>query len=600
MARDPKAEVELTANSRSLGARLREARAKFTKFGADLKREVFGKDLVDKGFWSKGGAQMVGNLGSSAASAIGGFVADQAVSAFKLQDSLTRLMITAEKSPEVMARFAQSVRKSSDETGINQQKIMDAGAAYVALTGDMDGAMSKTAVWARVAQATNSSISDIAQTSAALSQQLHITAADEEAAFSALAEQGKMGAIELKDLAAQMSTIAPQWAMFKGGTGMTGLRELGSALQVVKRGFGGDASETVTGLQGMLTALVKNSKRFQAGGVKIFDVDPKTHVKTMRNVLEIVRDIGDSKLVKDPAKLEKAFGRVEAYRAFLQLNQNKQVLDELIEKSQDAGVIQRDLDTYLNSSSGKVAKAWEQAKNSIMEAFTPERIENFARVATQLAGALGTIAGKIGDVLDGARKAGEGAARIIGGESEEDRIQGIKNERMDERKQYLRDLYDQARPGATQNDTYKEQRENAVMNQLAQEQLIKRALNPNLGDQHRDALTATHQSQNEYTLDELKTLRGNVQNWSDAAMINKMIDGAVTKLVKEQAAALHATVNKALGVDKMVSAITRIGLEQIKAIREAFSKVDLTVKVDGDKVVKAHQNAKTHATRPGG
>ena len=60
MARDPKAEVEITAHSRNLAAKLREARSKFASFGSALKKEVFGPLAEDgkKGFWGKGGAQM--------------------------------------------------------------------------------------------------------------------------------------------------------------------------------------------------------------------------------------------------------------------------------------------------------------------------------------------------------------------------------------------------------------------------------------------------------------------------------------------------------------------------------------------------------------
>jgi hypothetical protein len=406
MARSTKAEVEVTATSKNLGARLREARSKFGAFAGELKKNVFGKDMMEKGFWGKGGAQMVGNLGSSAASSAGGYIADQAKGVWSYNDALTRLQITAEKTPEEMKAFSVSVKEASDRTGIGKDKILAASAAYVALTGDMDGAAKSTGMWANVAQATNSSIDDIAKTAAALSQNSKVGPEDMEAAFAALAIQGKKGAIELKDLASQMSTIAPQWAMFKGGTGVEGVKQLGAALQIVKRGFGGDAGETITGLQGMLTALVKNSARFKAGGVKIFDTD-KNGNKTMRNVLDIVNDISNSKLVKDPQKLEKAFGRVEAYRAFIQLRENKGALDDLIKTSGDVGVIQRDLGTYMQSDAGRVGVAYERMKNAIADAFTPERINAFVN-------AVEALADKIGPVVDAVGKIGGALGSIYG------------------------------------------------------------------------------------------------------------------------------------------------------------------------------------------
>lgn len=396
MAREPKAEVEISAHSRGLAAKLREARAKFANFGGELKKHVFGKELIEKGFWGKAGAQMVGNLGANVLGAVGGALFDQGKQIFEFEKGLTRLGIAAGKSPEFMRAFANSVRQTSSEVGISANEVLGAARAYVALTGDMDGAAAATRTWARVAQATDSNVADVARTAAALKQNLKIDPRDMEAAFSALATQGKMGAIELRDLAGQLANIAPQWARFKGGTGVGGLKEMGAALQVIKQGFGGDASETVTGLQSMLTAIVKNSHKFK--GVKIFEKDPVTGAKVMRNVLDIVRDIGNSKLAKDPKKLADAFGRVEASRAFEQLSQNKQLLDELIAKSGDTQVIQRDLERYMLSPAGKLERAFEQLKNKIAEAATPERIEAFTEAVIKLADALSAVVGFISDM----------------------------------------------------------------------------------------------------------------------------------------------------------------------------------------------------------
>lgn len=409
MGRDPKAEIEITAHSKSLGAKLREARSKFGAFGAELKKNVFGKDMVEKGFWGKAGASMIGNLGARAASSVLSFGIEEAKGIWNYNDALTRLQITSNKTPEYMQALSKSLITASNATGLGAPKILEAAANYVALTGDMNGASAAAAQWANIAQATNSAVGDIAGTAAALKTNMKIGPEDTTAAFAALAIQGKAGAIELKDLSAQLSSIAPQWAEFGGGDKLQGLKEMGAALQAVKRGFGGDAGETVTGLQSMLNALIKNAARFKGAGIKIFDKDPTTGAKKMRNVLDIVRSIGDSKLVNDPTKLEKAFGRVEAYRAFLQMRDGlaakpgeKSFIEDLVEKSGDVKVIERDLKTYVESPAGRVARAWEGLKNRMTEALTPERLEMFATgIEHILAGVegVGNALGKVGDAL---------------------------------------------------------------------------------------------------------------------------------------------------------------------------------------------------------
>jgi TP901 family phage tail tape measure protein len=419
-----RAEIEITASTSRLGAALNAARAKFMEFAGHVAKAT-GKALDYK--------IGKGSLGGIAKTALGTFggnlltkgfdkVVDTADDVFQFEKGITRLGIAANKTPEFMRGFAQSVHETSIATGVGAEKILAGARAYVALTGDMDGAAAAAASWARVAQATDSTVEDIAGTAAALKQNLNIKPGDMEAAFSALAVQGKEGAVELKDLAAQLSTIAPQWAQFGRGKGIEGLRELGAALQVVKRGFGGDASETITGLQSLLTSLQRHAKQFRAIGVQVFEKDGKT----LRNVLEIVKAIDTKKL--NGEQLIKIFGRVEAKRAYDQMVTNRDVLDDLIAKSSDVGTIQRDLMTYTSSSAGKIDIAFNKMKESLIAAFTPERIETFANALQKAAEGLDVVLGGVGrvakflgykteDERDQQRKAD--AQKLISGEGEQ-------------------------------------------------------------------------------------------------------------------------------------------------------------------------------------
>lgn len=436
MAKSPKAEVEISAESRGLGPRLREAKQKFTAFGGELKKEVFGKDLVGKSFFSGAGAHMVGSLGAGAVQSVVGattdFLTEQGKGVLDFNDQLERLKITAGASNETMSAFAASVRKSSSDVGIDASKILEGAASYVALTGDMQGAIGAQEQWARVAQATNSEVKDIAGTAAALKQQMNIKPEQMEEAFSALAGQGKAGAIELKDLASQLAAIAPQWAQFAGGTGIQGIKELGATLQVVKRGFGGDAGETITGLQALLTSYVKNAKGLEKHGIKIFDKDPATGVKHLRNVLAITKDLSESKLAKDPMKLEKTLGRVEAYRALLQAS-NTTGIQEMIGAGNDPRLIARDLGEYSESSAAQSKRAWQEAKNEIADAFTPERIAIFT---TALSGAIRVATGLSVALLKGVgaiQTMSEGFANVLGYKTEEDKAKEGQFETRSER-----------------------------------------------------------------------------------------------------------------------------------------------------------------------
>lgn len=581
MAREPKAEVEISAHSRGLGAKLREARAKFGAFGAELKKRVFGKDLVEKGFFGKAGASMVGNLGANVLGTLGGILAEQGKAALAFEDQLNRLQIAADKTPEEMRAFAAGVRAASNETGVAAEQVLAGAAAYVRLTGDMDGAIAKQRTFARVAQATGSSVGDIAQTAAALKKNLGIGDADTETAFSALAAQGKAGAIELNDLATQMANIAPLWKLFKGGGDLRGLKELGAALQVVKGGFGGDASQTVTGVQSLLVAFQQNGRKIEKaiGKGKVFDVDPKTGAKTMRNVFDIVDAIGKSRLAKDPTLLVKALGRVEAYRAYQQLVQNRAELDRLVDVASDAGLIQRDLQARLDSSAGKTAVAWETAKNKIAEAFTPDRLEAFTGLVVTLTKALAVVADKVGAVLEGAERFGTGLGMLLYGDTEEMKATKAANAARDER--VLQKL------GLAPTD---HQRRLAKIAGLTGDKRLRffgasdekianarRAIG--LEDADARLIAEGHRlsgstKEGGYTIPELGALRRQVQGagYTNEGMITRAIDDRIRALIGEQT----------------------------KKLVDAIQGVKTVVQADGKAIADVTRNSSRARGRPGG
>lgn len=426
------ARIEITADSRSLTAGLRAASRQVAGFAATSSRVVgrYGAaSAVVLGQAAVGGLRGAGRgvmavarasrkaagqavMGAAAIGTAALVSAAADVRAF--EEGLTRLGTSAGKTPAEMAAYRSEIRAASRDTGIASNAILDGARTYVELTGDMDGARRQSRLFAQVTQASGASMEDVAGTAAALQDSLKIDPSQMEAAFSALMTQGKAGAVELKDMAGEMASLAPTMTGFAGGTGLQGLRELGAALQVTRKGFE-SASEAATGMVSLTTALKKHADKFKGAGVKLFNVD-KNGVKTFRNFRDIVREIGASSLAKDPAKLAKAFGNVEALRAFNELNRNAALYDELIAKGQDAGAVQRDLNTYLSSDAGKITKSWNGMKEAIASAFTPERIQAFAAAMSAVADKINAIGSGL-DAVGG--WLGRGVAGLIYGDTPE-------------------------------------------------------------------------------------------------------------------------------------------------------------------------------------
>lgn len=375
-----------------------------------------------------------------------------------------------------------------------------------------------------------------------------------------------------------MSTIAPSWAQFAGGKGVRGVQELGAALQIVKRGFGGDAGETVTGLQSFLVSVQQHSKQLKKAGVDVFTTNAKTGKKELKGVLDIVDGIANSKLAKNPTKMIKALGRVEAYRAFIQLRDNRAELDKIVDSATDAGIVQRDLDTYTQSAAGRTKIAWQKAKNEIAEAFTPERIERFADLVGKLASAGASIASALSKSLGFVEDIGTGLGMLIYGDTEDMKATKAGNAARDQRVLQKLGLKETAQSkwareqfgysgdqymkllGASDSDIARARL--AIGQEDADTQLIAQGRR----------LSGSTKSGG-YSIAELGALRNQVANagYTNAAQLQSAIDNRIKAIVNEQT----------------------------KQLVDAIKGVKTEVKVGADPIATAAKKAPQNARRPG-
>lgn len=391
------ARVEVTASTSKFDAGLRDARKKLRSFGGDV-RGAFGKVSGVAG-------KIAGGLGAGLGMAIPGGVADIVGDVLAAEKALTRFQIAGDRTPAQMEEFRASLSRVAGATGVARQELIDGAAAYVALTGDADGAAGSMEMFAKVANATGASVSDIAATAASMRDNMKIDPKDFEAAFSALHVQGKAGAVELRELAQVMSGVAPQFSKFDGGGGAAGLAELGATLQVLRKDFG-TTSEAATGARALFGALVRGSAKLKKVGVEVFNPDG-----TKRNFTAIIDDILKADLGEP--MLQKILGSDEALRSIGALRTHRGLLTEITAASKDQGAIERDAATFRQSSAGRLAASMEQLKASVADVFTPERIQAFAGAIETVVSGVSRLIGGLGSVVT---KLGE-AGKAIGGSS---------------------------------------------------------------------------------------------------------------------------------------------------------------------------------------
>jgi TP901 family phage tail tape measure protein len=333
---------------------------------------------------------------TNAARRVGGAMVDAGRDALNFNEQLTRLDIASKGSMGSMDQVQKQIFKVSKATGVAKEELLKGTAQFIALTGEGKAASESMKTFARVAVASGASMDDITTSAAALMQNMQIDPKDFEKAFSILIAGGKAGAIELKDVAGLMSEIAPLSERFAGGGGLGGLANLNAALQLTRRGAG-SASQAATQLSSLMSAIVKNAAKLEKAKIQVFTKD-ENGVKRMRSFSAIMKDLGESKLAKDPTLLIDALGRKEAEAATIQLTKNRDAWDELAAGTMDANDVAEDYDKFQKSSAAKVKKAWNNVKVAVAEAFTPERVEAMSKALETALGFASDLVGAIEDV----------------------------------------------------------------------------------------------------------------------------------------------------------------------------------------------------------
>ncbi|HTJ17830.1 MAG TPA: phage tail tape measure protein [Steroidobacteraceae bacterium] len=216
-----------------------------------------------------GALAAVGKAGLATLGVGGSVLAASSVTEALKLDELTRRLVVNARGPGEAGKDPGALRKkivgAGLETGIAPEQIAQGALAFVGKTGDLDTAEQNLKNFALVAQATGSSVEDVAKTAAALTQNFDIKSTkDMGDALAVLAFQGKKGAFELKNMAEEFPELGGA-AQRIGLKGVGGMRTLGGLAQIAQRGTGGDGANASTSLQAMFTQLTAKAGELHSG-----------------------------------------------------------------------------------------------------------------------------------------------------------------------------------------------------------------------------------------------------------------------------------------------------------------------------------------------
>lgn len=363
MAGTTKAQIALRADNRKLRGDLRKTRRMFGKAGAGIKR-AFSGVLSPLGVGA-------GALGFAA---IGKEVVD-------FEEKLARLEIQSRGAIDASA-FREKANEISRATSMSRESVLESARAFVSMTGDAKGANDMLELFAKASIASGTGAEDIARMASGLQQTMNIDPKNMEQAFSIILSGGKTGSIEMREMAAIIGGLAPQFTRF-GQRGAEGLAVLNAALQTIAPEFNNKSAEAATGMNAFMGAIEKNAARIKKNlGFSVYNKDG-----SLKDLRTLVTQFG--KAEGKGKNLFKALGPKEAVKTVRALQGNLEKWDEITESQKGANDVSEDYAKIQQSSAVKMKKAFNEMKLAIVETVTPERIERFVEMLEKVAKLVG-------------------------------------------------------------------------------------------------------------------------------------------------------------------------------------------------------------------
>lgn len=283
--------------------------------------------------------------------------AGRAVSSYAdLERRMTRIGITADATREEMTQMTAEAQRMAADFAMPLDDIvegMDTLAAQGRSLGEIRALLPSVA---RTAQAAGAKAEDIAKSADAVGTHLKIGATEMQQAFDIMAEGGKMGQFELKDMARYLPTLAPV-AKTLGMEGTKGLAQLVGMLQVVRKATG-SAEEAATANRDFMEKMFApdTQKRFEKFGVDLAK-ELRTARKEGRNLVEVFEELTWKAVKGDLSRLPELMGDIQfrlAGRALLSMRGEWQRYAAAV--GQASGTVERDLNRVLGDTKAAMDK----------------------------------------------------------------------------------------------------------------------------------------------------------------------------------------------------------------------------------------------------
>ena len=378
--------------------------------------------------WGAAGVGAVGRVASTAgyfaagvALSGAGLVGQAAREGMRLQDTSNRLSIAARGAGEVGADPAALRREFENAAianpGVSAADVASGAAGFVAKTGDLGAARRFASTFATVSSASGATVEDVSNAAADLFQKFDIKTIDEmKTALAALTFQGKAGAFELKDAAAQFAKMSAAASRFGVSKGAEGVKILGGLTQMA-RSATGSPEQAATAVEATFRQLIAESKQIKGLGVDVFEKGSRSKTRDVRDVL--VETIAKSK--GDLPKLQKIFGEegirgisplissfnqakeratgTEAEKIAAGVTAMREALAKAIDAPGDWAEMMKDKEQAASTAGAQLTAAWESMKAAVSRDAVPALSQIGPAIRNMMPALLGSL-GALGPAFD--------------------------------------------------------------------------------------------------------------------------------------------------------------------------------------------------------
>lgn len=288
----------------------------------------------------------------------------------QLEDIGQKADIPTERLKELGVQIRQIARDTNQSTS----QIASAVDNLVGQGASEDVALAASGPIGKAATAYRAATDDLAAASYAAVNNLKVPADQIGTALDMMAQAGKEGAFELRDMAQYFPALAAQYQGL-GQSGTSAVADLAAALQIVRIGTG-DASTAATNLQNVLQKIYSNRtvKGFETLGVDIRKEMDKAG-KAGQTPIEAIAEITNKTLKGDLTRLGEVFEDAQVQAGMRTLIQNMEKYRDIRKDALGAtGVVDTDFERRTKTAQGvmdRFSASMENLKVSLGSTLTP-------------------------------------------------------------------------------------------------------------------------------------------------------------------------------------------------------------------------------------